>query len=243
MRRPLTALLLPVIAIALGAAWLAPRPAATQDGISVYFSPNGGCTDAIIDAIDEATDSIRVQAYSFTSAPIAKAIRDANNRGVNVTVVLDSSQRTAQYSSATFFFNQGVPTFIDADHAIAHNKLILIDDDTIITGSFNFSRAAEDRNAENLLIIEDKPVLMRAYLDNFTQHLRHSVAYVGLGEREVESDRSVSDDAAANITVHVTKSGKKYHRAGCRYLSKSDSAISKKDAQRKGLGPCKVCKP
>lgn len=97
----------------------APKPAAAQDGIAVYFSPKGGCTDAIVDHISKATKTIKVQAYSFTSEPIAKALMHAHQRGVTVTAILDKSQRTEKYSSATFMHNQGIPVWIDAAHAIA----------------------------------------------------------------------------------------------------------------------------
>src|SRR5215475_14190405 len=91
--------------------------------------------------------------YSFTSAPIAKALLDAHKRGVQVQVILDKSQRTEKYSSADFLANQGVPTMIDAEHAIAHNKVMIIDGKTVLTGSFTFTKAAQTQNAENLLII------------------------------------------------------------------------------------------
>ncbi len=68
----------------------------------VYFSPHGGCTDAIIRELNKAKSSILVQAYSFTSAPIAKALLNANKSGVKIEVILDKSQRTQKYSSATF---------------------------------------------------------------------------------------------------------------------------------------------
>src|SRR5689334_7734188 len=100
-------------------------PAASQDGTEVYFSPGGGCTQAVVAQIQAARRSIHVQAYSFTSVPIAKAILEAHRRGVAVTVVLDASQRTASYSSATFFANGGVPVYIYARHAIAHSKNML----------------------------------------------------------------------------------------------------------------------
>ena len=58
--------------------------------------------------------------YSFTSAPIAKALVDAKKRGVDTEVILDKSQRTEKYSSADFVAHEGIPTFIDAAHAIAH---------------------------------------------------------------------------------------------------------------------------
>ncbi len=141
--------------------------------IQVYFSPNGGCTQAIVNAIKAARSEILVQAYSFTSAPIAKALVDAHKRGVTVEAVLDKSQRKEKYTSATFLANNRIPTYIDSAHAIAHNKIIVIDRQTVITGSFNFSKAAEDKNAENLLIIQSKE-LADAYAKNYALHKTHS---------------------------------------------------------------------
>jgi phosphatidylserine/phosphatidylglycerophosphate/cardiolipin synthase-like enzyme len=100
--------------------------------IQVFFSPKGGCTEAVVENVGKAKLTILVQAYSFTSAPIAKALVDAAKRGVKVQVILDKSQRTEKYSDADFLLHEGVPTFIDAKHAIAHNKIIIIDSHTII---------------------------------------------------------------------------------------------------------------
>lgn len=144
--------------------------------IKVYFSPQGGCTDAIINEVDHAKTEILVQAYSFTSAPIAKALVGAHKRGVKVQAILDKSQRSERYTSATFLTNAGIPTFIDARHAIAHNKIMIIDRAVVITGSFNFTKAAEEKNAENLLIITSKE-LARIYLDNWQKHAEHSEPY------------------------------------------------------------------
>lgn len=139
-------------------------------------------TSAIIAELDGAKVSIDVQAYSFTSAPIAKAVKNAHDRGVKVRVILDKSQRTARYSSATYLFNAGVPVWIDARHRIAHNKVMLIDGRTIITGSFNFSAAAENDNAENLLVILDDAKLYARYAQNFEAHLTHAKRYEGIGK-------------------------------------------------------------
>ena len=116
--------------------------------------------------------------YSFTSAPIAKALVDAHKRGVNVAVVLDKSQRTAKYSSADFTAHASIPTFIDAAHAIAHNKVMVIDKETVITGSFNFTKAAEEKNAENLLILRSKN-LAQEYIENWKKHKGHAEKYEG----------------------------------------------------------------
>lgn len=144
--------------------------------IDVYFSPNGGCANAITAALDAAQTSILVQAYSFTSVPIAKALVNAHSRGVDVQVILDKSQKTEKYTSATFLSNAGIPTFIDGEHKIAHNKIMIIDGRTVITGSFNFTKSAEVSNAENLLVI-DSPELAKKYSENWKNHLLHSQPY------------------------------------------------------------------
>jgi phosphatidylserine/phosphatidylglycerophosphate/cardiolipin synthase-like enzyme len=149
---------------------------ATATDIQVYFSPNGGCTEAIVKNLQTATNTVLVQAYSFTSAPIAKALVDAHKRGVNVTVILDKSQRTERYSEADFLLHADIPTFIDAKHAIAHNKIMVIDGHKVLTGSFNFTKAAESENAENLLVIEDTALAAR-YAENWREHFSHSESF------------------------------------------------------------------
>lgn len=151
--------------------------AVSEDGVSVFFSPGGRCTEAIVQQINQAKNSVAVQAYRLTSLPIAEALVDAHKRGVQVTIVLDGRQQSDKYSDATFFHNHGMSVFIDGAHAIAHNKVIIIDRETIITGSFNFSAAAEDSNSENLLIIQGKPQLAQAYVQNFGDHLQHIQVY------------------------------------------------------------------
>lgn len=68
----------------------------------------------------------------------------------------------------------------DASHAIAHNKVILIDDGTVIPGSVSFSKVAEESNAENVLIVRDYPAIFASYSSNFAAHEQHGQPYVGL---------------------------------------------------------------
>ena len=168
------ALVLLWLALLLGAA----GSLAQAGSIKVYFSPNGGCTDAILSQINQAKTEILLQAYSFTSKPIAQALIKAHQRGVRISAVLDKSNRSQKYSGATFLQNLGIPVVIDDKHAIAHNKIMIIDDRVVITGSFNFTMAAENKNAENILILEDIPEITRAYRENFQSHLRHAVPYL-----------------------------------------------------------------
>jgi phosphatidylserine/phosphatidylglycerophosphate/cardiolipin synthase-like enzyme len=147
-----------VIYLLLGLLLFCPPYVLAAD-IAVCFTPEYGttpsCTQEVVDALTGAKKSVLVQAYGFTSAPIAKALVDAHRRGVEVKVILDRSNRTAHYSAATFLAHAGIPVWIDARHAIAHNKIMIIDGNTILTGSFNFTKAAEQENAENILTIHD----------------------------------------------------------------------------------------
>jgi phosphatidylserine/phosphatidylglycerophosphate/cardiolipin synthase-like enzyme len=141
--------------------------------IQLCFTPGAECTDRIVEEIHHAKSEIFVQAYSFTSKPIAQALVNAHKKGIKVLVILDKSQRSARYTSATFLANMQIPTYIDTRHAIAHNKIIIIDKTTTITGSFNFTKAAQERNAENLLIVRSREIA-KAYLDNWYIHKEHS---------------------------------------------------------------------
>ncbi|HZR19008.1 MAG TPA: phospholipase D family protein [Verrucomicrobiae bacterium] len=163
------------LSLALVFAGCVPQGSIPQ-GVQVYFSPHGGATEAVVEALDHSTNSVLVQAYSFTSVPIARALVDAHRRGVNVQIILDRSQRTEKYSEADFLLHEGIPPMIDAQHAIAHNKVVVIDGCVVLTGSFNFTKAAEENNAENLLVIDDA-VLARRYTENWHLHEGHSEAY------------------------------------------------------------------
>jgi len=148
------------------------------DVANVCFSPDGDCTRAIVDQIDNAKSEILIQAYSFTSTPIAKALVNAHKRGVHVEIILDKSNKSKKYSAGDFTAHMGVTTYIDSRHAIAHNKIIIIDKETVITGSFNFTKAAEEKNAENLLIMKSKE-LAKTYIENWSKHKDHSEKYEG----------------------------------------------------------------
>jgi len=112
--------------------------------IEVAFSPRGGITDMIVKELNGAKKSIEVQAYSFN----CKALVNAFKRGVLVRIILDRSQQTQKYSSATFLNNYGVPVHIDRGFQIAHSKIMIVDRKDFITGSFNFTKAAEQSNSE-----------------------------------------------------------------------------------------------
>ena len=144
----------------------------------VRFSPHGGCTQLVTETLGMAKRTVLMQAYSCTSQPIAEALIAAHRRGVSVDVILDKSQRTERACIAGALIAEGIPVHIDAAHAIAHNKVIVVDDETVVTGSFNFTASAEERNAENLLVVRDQDLAAR-YRENWREHLAHSQPYGG----------------------------------------------------------------
>jgi len=148
----------------------------TPPSIEVFYSPKGGCTEAVVREIGRARREVLIQAYSFTSKPIADALIQARTRGVSVEILLDRSNEQETYTELGHLIDRGITPLIDAQHAIAHNKVMVIDKRTLITGSFNFTHQAEAENAENLLVIKGHRALVHAYHDYFAGHKSHCQA-------------------------------------------------------------------
>jgi PLD-like domain/Metal binding domain of Ada len=181
--------------------------------VAVYFSPNGGATEAVVRALHAAQTQVLMQAYSFTSASIAKALIEAHKRGVKILAVLDKSNETDKYSAATFLNNAGIQPLIDDKHAIAHAKVMVIDRATIITGSFHFTKAAEEKNAENLLVITEVPALVKVYEANIRLHAGHARPYQR--QAALGSSDTAPVSVSGNGEVHGNKQSKIYHLPNC----------------------------
>lgn len=141
----------------------------SNSSIDVCFTPGDDCAQQIIDTVDKAKKQILVQAYSFTSPPIAKSLINAKKRGVDVEILLDKSQLRERYSML-MALKQSIPVLIDYKPTIAHNKIIIIDGYIVITGSYNFTNAAQKHNAENLLIIRDKELADKYKINWYKRH-------------------------------------------------------------------------
>lgn len=160
--------------VALSTEALAPKGEGRAIRAEALFSPGGGCESRLVEEIGAARKNIRVQMYIFTSKRIGEALAKAAKRGVRVEVILDKSQEKATYGPWRVMRRDGVKVFFDAEHDTANNKIVLIDKRTIITGSYNFTKAAEDKNAENILLIRNARDLFETYLENFNAHLAHA---------------------------------------------------------------------
>jgi phosphatidylserine/phosphatidylglycerophosphate/cardiolipin synthase-like enzyme len=156
---------------------LASSPA-TPLTYAIYFSPNGGCTDAVVREVSKAKKQILIQAYYLTSKAINKALLDAKVRGVEVNLILDKTASVTKTQSKDLqeLVKAGANVLIDDKHHIAHNKIMILDSHTVITGSFNFTQAAEYSNAENLIIVVNAD-WVKQYTENWQKHQAHSVAY------------------------------------------------------------------
>ena len=147
--------------------------------MQVAFAPEDDTADIIEKAINAAQSQILVQAYSFTSRQLAGALIHAKQRGVDVQLIADREQTDQiPYNMIASIAASGITSYIDSQHQSAHNKVMIIDatgtTPVLITGSYNFTRAAEIKNAENVLVIRGNAALAEAYLKNWQQHRAHS---------------------------------------------------------------------
>jgi phosphatidylserine/phosphatidylglycerophosphate/cardiolipin synthase-like enzyme len=143
--------------------FLIPAIAFAQTTTEEAFSPHQGATALIVRTIGEAQKSVHVAAYSFTSQPIADALVQIHQRGIDVEVVLDKSQSKGRHKLVDFLEANNIPTRINAHYAIMHNKFMIIDDKVLELGSFNYTKAAENKNAENVLVLRDDPQAVAGY--------------------------------------------------------------------------------
>lgn len=141
-----------------------------ENGVNVenYFSPNGGAQQAIINRLQRAKKSIRITAFSFTDDPMAELLIAKKNQRVQVQAVFETRNNTGLGAEYSKLKKAGIDILEDGNCYILHSKLIIIDDKTVITGSYNFTDAANRSNDENLLIIDD-PTLAQSYIKEFNR--------------------------------------------------------------------------
>ena len=128
------------------------------------FSPGGTALAAVVKAIGQSRQTVVVAAYQFTSVEVAQALGEAVARGIKVWAVLDEKGTREKYSQAAWLAAHGIAVRTEDRYAIFHHKFLVIDRDTVETGSFNYTSSADKRNAENVLVLRGVPDLAEAYL-------------------------------------------------------------------------------
>lgn len=124
--------------------------------IEAYFTPQSPCMDLIVAKILSAKKLILVQAYLITAKQIVDALIKAHQNQVQVQLLVDKNAPTSKGSKINLMLNQGIPIIIDKTVGCAHNKVMIIDDEYVITGSFNWTNNAQSKNSENIVIITGK---------------------------------------------------------------------------------------
>jgi phosphatidylserine/phosphatidylglycerophosphate/cardiolipin synthase-like enzyme len=143
-----------------------PRVQAGGAQIEVYFSPQDGVAKDVLQRLAAAKRSIHFMTFSYTSSAIADAMVAQAQAGMPVRGVFERQNAGGTGSVFGRLRQGGVDVLEDGNCYILHHKVIVIDERTVITGSYNFTNSAENDNDENLVIVDD-PNLARAYLDEF----------------------------------------------------------------------------
>jgi phosphatidylserine/phosphatidylglycerophosphate/cardiolipin synthase-like enzyme len=146
-----------------------PQPA---EILAIYFTPPIGGAGGLIKHIDASKKTIKVMAYGFTAMPLSDALVKAHRRGVKVQLLQDEKSAGNNSDAVNQLIAAGIEVRSDGKHAIQHNKVMLLDDDIVITGSYNFTKSAEVRNAENIIILKSAYAAKR-YADNWVTHWAH----------------------------------------------------------------------
>lgn len=139
-----------------------------QDGtpIQIYFAPEDEVLSKVIAELEKADTSIRFMAFSFTLAQIGDLIQSKAGGGVQVQGIYETTGSQTEFSTLTPLFCAGLSVRQEGNPYILHHKVFIIDDETVLTGSFNFSSSATRSNDENMIIIQDR-VLAAQYIAEF----------------------------------------------------------------------------
>ena len=135
-----------------------PNPSVTLDGsrVDTYFSPDDHVLTALYSLLSEAEQSIYFLAFSFTSNELGEIVRTQANAGLDIKGVMDREQVASNTGTEYDPFKQaGLDVRIDGIDGQMHHKVFIVDEKIVVIGSYNFSRAAEERNDENIVIVYD----------------------------------------------------------------------------------------
>lgn len=152
----------------LGLAMCSPVPITYAATIETGFSPEGTALQLVLKTIETSHQEIRLMGYSFTSPEVVRALVQAKRRGVDVKVVLDAGKNNnASKAAMNLLAGAGIPVRTVSTYKILHDKVIVADGRNTQVGSFNFSRAADRSNSENVLVVWDDPVVASSYLKHW----------------------------------------------------------------------------
>ncbi|MBU0470673.1 MAG: DUF1669 domain-containing protein [Nanoarchaeota archaeon] len=133
--------------------------------LKVYFCPEDHCAYQVKKELKKAEKSIYFLTFSFTNQEIANTILLKNLEGLAVKGVMEARQ-ISKYSRYQQFLNNGIEVVKDKNKNNMHHKVFIIDNSTVITGSFNPTQGGDENNDENVLIIKDE-IIAKKFLEEF----------------------------------------------------------------------------
>ena len=137
--------------------------------VQPFFSPRGGGKAAVVAELQQATKNIKFLTFSLTDKEVGDILVEKNRAGVEVDGVFDRWLAAGEYSLFDSLKRRGLKVVKDGNQALMHHKVFIIDNEVVITGSFNYSQNAEASNNENFLVIRNSPQIARAYLSEFSK--------------------------------------------------------------------------
>ena len=198
--------------------------------LEVYFSPEGGCKEAVLKNIKSAQETIRVMVYVLTDSEIAETLIGANKRGVRIQVIIGDTEPFKEPFSIPRLIKHGIPVYTktEPEASLMHHKAAIIDNETVITGSFNWSYAAEKFNNEDLLVIRNRK-LAEKYTSQFVKILQQA--------RPLKIGEYVSSKKSGVFHYPWCRSVGTIERSNLIYFDFREEAI------KAGKRPCKICNP
>ena len=224
----------------------------------VFFSPQDGCAKEVVSQLDNAKNSIYIAMYFFTSRDMAQALVRAKQRGLDVKVCLNAPDKSSEYdkySKDVYLKNNGIPVKPIKGKGIMHNKFCIIDEEIVLTGSYNWTKRAEAENDENMLVINSKEIakIYKEEFDRIYGGKKSGILFsykdsLGVDKIPLADIDGPAKPSSQNIGYVGSKKSMKLHYSNCEWAEKINSAnkvefISRDEAIKKGYSPCKVCSP
>jgi phosphatidylserine/phosphatidylglycerophosphate/cardiolipin synthase-like enzyme len=250
---------LTALVVALAFAAFVPIANARAAQIEVCFSPPlpGGCDPvrAIENAVSAARKSILIQAYEITPGPLVTALIGAHRRGVDVRAIVDYKQLTDRRNRDDAFAIEhlaaaGIPVLVDRPPGLMHDKIMTIDGEVVVTGSFNYTYSAEHRNVENLLVIRD-PALAAQYVQHWHSRASGSrplrVSAGGAGDESSPAMDSAAPPPTPNGPIIGNRRSRIYQWPGCPFYDKVSAAnrvefVNAQAAEQAGYRAARNCR-
>lgn len=223
--------------------------------VKIFFSPQDACAKEVIRQIDNAKNSIYASMYYFTSREIAQALVRARQRGIEVRVCLNATDDDyGKYSKDVYLRNNGIPIRTIKGKGIMHNKFCIIDETTILTGSYNWTKRAEFENDENMLVINSREIA-KAYKEEFDRLYAGKKPNAFSFKDELGIDKiplievvKSKKSFSQSVGYVASKKSMKLHYSNCRWASNISSSnrmefTDREEAIKQGYSPCTVCSP